>query len=207
MKKCVFYEKLGFEKLDLFCHDTTSMSTISDYSKTYLRSKCIAKNYCDKNGKQFDENGKEVTTLQYLLLLQSVFMSAFCCPLAMHRMSRKIFFSAIKTTNKIKFLSKHVLKFILTKVVTKWVANISSIELKTCIEETVAKAKHSVQELQKAQTKNDSIIWNNLWHVEKLITYKASISLYDILHPWNHILCALKYRQAIWLHNHYGLQC
>ena len=79
--------------------------------------------------------------------------------LAIHQMSRKIFFSAIKRTNKIRFLSKHVLKFILTKVVTKWVAKISSIELKTCIEDTVVKAKHSVQELQKAQTKNDSIFW------------------------------------------------
>ena len=129
---------------------------------------------------------------QYLLLLTSVGMSAFCCPLAMHQMSRKIFFSAIKTTNKIRFLSKHVLKFILTKVVTKWVAKISSIEVKTCIEDTVVKAKYSVQELQKSQTKNDSNIRNNLWYVEKMITLKASISLCDILHPWNHILCALK---------------
>jgi len=142
MKKCVFYENLGFKKLDLFCHNTKSMSPISGYSTSYLCSKCIAKNYCDEQGKQFDENGKEVTTLKYLLLLQSVAMSAFCCPLAMHRMSRKIFFSAIKTTKKIRLLSKHVLKFILTKVVTKWVANISSIELKTCIEDTVVKAKH-----------------------------------------------------------------
>ena len=168
MKKCVFYENLGFKKLDLFCHDTKSMSTISNYSTSYLRSKCIAKNYCDEQGKQIDEDGKEVTIFQYLLLLKSVEMSAFCCPLAMHRMSRKIFFSAIKTTKKIRLLSKHVLQFILTKVVTKWEANISSIEVKTCIEDTVVKAKYSVQELQKSQTKNDSSIRNYFFACEKV---------------------------------------
>ena len=72
IKKCDFYENLWLKKLDLFLHDTKSMSTISDYSTIYLRGKCIDKNYCDKQGKQFDENGKEVTTLQYLLLLKSV---------------------------------------------------------------------------------------------------------------------------------------
>ena len=75
---------------------------------------------------------------------------------------------------------------------TKLIANIPSIEVKTCIEDTVVKAKYSVQELQKSQTKNESNIWNNLWHVEKMITHKATISLCDILYPWNHILCALK---------------
>ena len=60
------------------------MSPISDYSVLYLCSKGIAKNYCDEQGKQFDEDGDEVTTLQYFVLLKSVEMSAFCCPLATH---------------------------------------------------------------------------------------------------------------------------
>ena len=75
---------------------------------------------------------------------------------------------------------------------TKWVSNIYSVELKTCIEDTGIKAERSVKSPQKYQNYNESYIYNNFLYVEKIIPHKARISLCDILHPWNHILCALK---------------